>query len=70
MNFILTLIICSAVDGTCLPMYEEKKPFKDFYDCILAGNFKSIIELERLGRPTVNENKLYIKYGCNQVTKT
>lgn len=69
MNFILTLIICSAVDGTCLPMYEEKKPFKDFYNCILAGSFKSIIELEKLGESTVNKNKLYIKFGCNEVTK-
>jgi hypothetical protein len=51
-------------------MYEEKKPFKDFYDCILSGNFKSIIELENIGREIVNNNKLYIKYGCNEVTKS
>jgi len=70
MNFILTLVICSAVDGICLPMYEEKKLFKDFYDCILSGNFKSIIELENIGREIVNDNKLYMKYGCNEVTKS
>ena len=70
MNFILTLILCSGIDGICLPMYEEKKPFKDFYDCILSGNFKSIIELENIGREIVNNNKLYIKYGCNEVTKS
>jgi|TARA_B100000902_G_C26752925_1_gene641829 hypothetical protein len=70
MNFILTLILCSGIDGMCIPMYEEKKPFKDFYDCILSGSFKSIIELENIGRETVNDNKLYIKFGCNEVTKS
>ena len=70
MNFILTLILCSGIDGMCIPMYEEKKPFKDFYDCILSGSFKSIIELENIGRETVNDNKLYMKYGCNEVTKS
>ena len=25
---------------------------------------------ENIGRETVNDNKLYIKFGCNEVTKS
>ena len=70
MNFILTLILCSGIDGTCLTMYDDKKVHVDFYDCILSGSFKSIVELEKIGREAVNKNKLYIKFGCNEVTNT
>ena len=51
-------------------MYDDKKVHADFYDCILSGSFKSIIELEKIGREVVNKNRLYIKFGCNEVTNS
>ena len=37
MKFILTILICSQVGGTCLPPYKVPEKFDDGYDCMVTG---------------------------------
>ena len=65
MNFVLNLIMCSAVTNTCLP-YRYPDLFVDGYSCMIAGNYESIFKLEEIGYEDVNKNKIYIKFICNE----
>ena len=70
MNFILTMILCSGVSGTCLPphpLYDT--PYNDQYSCLLKGYEKSIEKMEEIGRVVVNENELFIKFYCKPEEK-
>jgi len=65
MNFILTMILCSGVSLTCLPPYQVIDAFyKDQYSCLLKGYEKSIEQIEKIGRVSVNENEFFIKFYC------
>ena len=69
MNYVLHLIMCSAVANTCLPPYQYPDLFSDGYSCMIAGNYESILKLEELGHLKVNENKIYIKFLCTEDVK-
>jgi hypothetical protein len=69
MNFILTIILCSGVSGTCLPYPLTDTLYKDQYSCLLKGYEKSIEKMEEIGRVVVNENKLFIKFYCKSEKK-
>ena len=66
MEFVLNLIMCSAVANTCLPPYRYPDLFVDGYSCMIAGNTESILKLEEIGYEDVNKNKIFIKFICNE----
>ena len=66
MNFVLNLIMCSAVSNSCLPPYRYPDLFVDGYSCMIAGNYESIENLEELGYEDVNKNKIFIKFLCTE----
>ena len=68
-NFVLNLIMCSAVTNTCLPPYRYPDLFADGYSCMIAGNYESIKKLEEIGYEDINKNKIYIKFICNEEKK-
>ena len=71
MNFILTMILCSGVLGTCLPPYPLTDTlYKDQYSCLLKGYEKAIEKMEEIGRVIVNENQIFIKFYCQGDKKT
>ena len=37
MKFLLTLIMCSYTEATCLPPFTHPEKFRDAYDCLLKG---------------------------------
>ena len=65
MTFILNMILCSGVSGTCLPPHPLNDIlYKDQYSCLLKGYEKSIEQMEKIGRVSVNENEFFIKFYC------
>ena len=66
MSFILTMIICSATSGQCLPPFQGDKFYKDGYDCMVDGYKLALQKTEEFGRADINEHKIYIKFGCNE----
>ena len=74
MKYILTLLMCSIIDGktTCLPPCQSEVEYVDAYECMLDGYNESYNKIVELGREDVNQYKIYIKFGCheNQSNKT
>ena len=64
MKFLLTMIICSQVAGTCLPPYPWPTTFDTQYDCLLFGYEESIVKMEEIGRTDVNKYGMFIKFYC------
>jgi len=64
MQFILTLLICSYVSGTCLTPYQWPSKFNDVYDCLNFGYKEALQRSEALGREEVNKVGIYIRFSC------
>ena len=66
MEFVLTMILCSATSGTCMPPFKVDKIYKDGYDCMVDGYKMSLQKTQEIGREEINQHKIYIKFGCNE----
>ena len=68
MKFILTLVMCSIMEGktTCFPPLQSQIEYKDAYDCMIDGYQKSHDKIVELGREDVNKFNIYIRFGCNE----
>ena len=66
MSFILTMMICSVINGKtqCVPPITFKDKYLDAYDCMVDGYVKSQEKTIELGREDVNKYNIYIKFGC------
>tara|TARA_R100000700_G_scaffold37851_1_gene48467 strand:+ start:627 stop:875 length:249 start_codon:yes stop_codon:yes gene_type:complete len=68
MKFILTMVICSVINGKtqCIPPYTMQMSYTDAYECLLDGYNESYNKIVELGRKDVNKYNIYIKFGCNE----
>ena len=66
MKFLLSMIICSQVAGTCLQPFPWPTTFDTQYDCLMFGYKESIIKMEELGRTDVNKYGMFIKFYCTR----
>ena len=65
MNFILTIIVCSAIHQSCLqPMVRMDKTFNTWADCMREGYKDSTQIMEELGDNTLNDLQTVIKFTC------
>ena len=64
MKFILSLIICSQVAGTCLEPYQWPESFDTQYDCMVFGYEESLKKIQDIGSTEVNKYNMYIRFIC------
>ena len=64
MKFLLTMVICSQVAGTCMPPYPWPTTFNTQYDCLMFGYEESIKKMKEIGREDVNKYNMFIKFYC------
>ena len=67
MKFLLSMIICSQVAGTCLEPYPWPDTFNTQYDCLMFGYEESKVKLKELGPEDVNKYNMYIKFYCSPI---
>ena len=64
MKFVLSLIICSQLAGTCMPPYPWPETFDTQYDCLVFGYEESLKKMKEIGRTEVNKYNAYIRFTC------
>ena len=64
MKFLLSIIICSQVAGTCLDPYPWPDKFDTQYDCLMFGYEESINKMKEIGADDVNKYNMFIKFYC------
>jgi hypothetical protein len=67
MEFILTVIMCSAQAGVCLEPYSFPKSYPTSYECMVDGYQKSGEKIIEIGPDDVNQHRIYIKFECNEI---
>ena len=64
MKIILSLIICSQIQGVCMAPYEWPEKFNTSYDCMTFGYEESLVKMKEIGREEVNKHGIYIRFLC------
>ncbi len=64
MKILLSLIICSQVQQTCLEPYPWPETFNNQYDCMIFGYEESLKKMQEIGKTEVNKYNMYIRFTC------
>ena len=68
MNFLLTLVLCSGIEGVgCMPPHVWPNTYDNLYDCLQIGYAESVKKLEEIGREDVNDSMIHIKFYCTPI---
>ena len=70
MKILLTLIICSYIQGSCLQPYEWPIQYYSMYDCMQAGYEESQNKMKEIGRVEVNKHQIYFRFTCVPAANT
>ena len=67
MKFVLSMILCSGVAGSCLEPFPMTDKFYDnWQSCMIAGNEESIKKIKELNPEDFNQYKFYIRFYCQE----
>jgi len=55
MKFLLSIIICSQVAGTCLDPYPWPTTFDSQYNCLMEGYEQSILKMKEIAMQYIGE---------------
>ena len=69
MKFMLILILCSGMTGTCITPYEHPVRFESMYECLQFGYGESSKKLAEMGPETVNEVYAHVKFYCQPMSE-
>ena len=64
MKILLTLILCSYTEATCMAPYQWPETFNSTYDCMMFGYEQSQNKMKEIGREDSNKHQIYIKFTC------
>ena len=70
MKFILTVFICSVLDGQCYTNPKYPKTFDSHYDCMSAGlteSYEVLIADGNFTEEQINNLQLYPKFICQPI---
>ena len=65
MKFILAFSICSAITGFCNNTMTLRTNFDSWSECV-GGGGKLIIDFSKKMEDSINKDKLYLNYFCNE----
>ena len=70
MKYLLTITLCSILDGTCVPPHMFPVAYQDLYSCQLAGYQKSVEKITEIGTDNVNKYGIYTRFACRPLETT
>jgi len=68
-KFILILIMCSGITGTCIAPFEHPVRFESMYECLQYGYHEASKKLAEIGPDKVNEAYAHIKFYCQPLSE-
>tara|TARA_R100001594_G_scaffold49599_4_gene82536 strand:+ start:1106 stop:1342 length:237 start_codon:yes stop_codon:yes gene_type:complete len=65
-TIVLSVIICSALHGNCQIPYEKNESYETWADCMRQGYIDSLQIVDLMGDQYVNNNRIFIKFQCEE----
>ena len=62
--------ICSALYGNCMPEFQHKVVFDNWYDCAQSGLTEVRSLMIDIGREVVNRDKITVSFLCKSTSTT
>jgi len=69
-KFTLVIWVCSFLGGppACLPPLTYPIQFNSWYECSRTAHKESLLLMTKMGYKYINDNKIAMKYSCNEVS--
>ena len=64
MKILLTLVLCSQIQQTCLQPFPWPERFDTQYDCLMFGYEESMNKMKEIGRQEINKHNMFVKFYC------
>ena len=65
-KFIMMIKVCSAVYGTCMPEFQHKVVFDNWYDCAQSGLTEVRSLMTDIGPKVVNRDLITVSFVCKK----
>ena len=65
-KFALILVVCTAVYNDCDPGMRHENLFNTWKECMMFGHKEATNLMEQQPNQYANENKIYIKFFCDE----
>ena len=62
--------VCSALYGECMPEFQHKVAFDNWYDCAQSGLTEVRSLMIDIGREVVNRDKITVSFVCEPSNDT
>ena len=62
--------VCSALYGSCMPEFQHKVVFNNWYDCAQNGLAEVKSLMTEIGREVVNRDKITVSFVCEPSNET
>ena len=64
MKILLTLVLCSQIQQTCLQPFPWPETFNTQYDCLTFGYEESMKKMKEIGSEEINKHNMFVKFYC------
>ena len=62
--------VCSALYGECMPEFQHKVVFDNWYDCAQNGLSEVQSLMKDIGKEVVNRDKITVSFICKEAQGT
>ena len=62
--------VCSALYGQCMPEFQHKVVFDNWYDCAQSGMKEVASLMQEVGPEVVNRDNITVSFVCKPVSQT
>jgi len=69
-KFLMMIKVCSALYGECMPEFQHKVVFDNWYDCAQSGMQEVSFLMREIGPEVVNRDKITVSFICKPVSQT
>ena len=69
-KFIMMIKVCSALYGQCMPEFQHKVVFDNWYDCAQSGMKEVASLMKEVGPEVVNRDKITVSFVFKPVSQT
>ena len=67
MTFVLTMVLCSHLEATCMRPISDKTIHHTFKNCMMVGYEAAKILLNSIDEKDVNDKQIYVNFSCRKI---